>query len=213
VLGALAQLRAMSGQFEAARDLYRREQEFLGTLGPSRELASTSLDSGRVEILAGNLEAAEHELRRDDQDLEGLHETYFRSTVSALLARVLLLAGKRNEADRYATIAQALTDESDVDGAVLWRLTRSRLLAGIDPDAAVRMADEAVSLAAGTEGVILQADALRSRADLLDDLGRSDEAAAGRVDAIRKYELKGDRVSAAAARTRTGLESEVAEAR
>ncbi|HYK94749.1 MAG TPA: adenylate/guanylate cyclase domain-containing protein [Candidatus Dormibacteraeota bacterium] len=213
VLGALAQLRAMTGEFETARDLYRREQEYLGTLGPSRELASTSLDSGRVEMLAGDLDAAERELRRDDQDLEDLHETYFRSTVSALLARVLLFAGKPTEADRYATIAQALTDESDVDGAVLWRLTRSRLLARIDQEAAIVMADEAVALAARTEGVILQADSLRSRADLLDDLGRTDEAAASRVDAIRKYELKGDRVSAAAARTRTGLESEVAEAR
>jgi tetratricopeptide (TPR) repeat protein len=212
VLGALAQLRAMTGDFESARELYRREQEYLGTLGPSRELASTSLDSGRVEILAGDLDLAEHELRRDDQDLEGLHETYFRSTVSALLARVLLLAGNGNEADRYATIAQAMTDETDVDGAVLWRLTRSRLLVGLDPDAAMLMADEAVALAARTEGLILQADALRSRADLLDDLGRNDEAAASRAEAIVKYELKGDRVSAGAARRRAGLESAVAEA-
>ncbi|HEY4227052.1 MAG TPA: hypothetical protein VGM49_01850, partial [Candidatus Limnocylindrales bacterium] len=195
-----------------ARELYRREQEYLGTLGPSRELASTSLDSGRVEILAGDLDVAERELRRDDRDLEGLHETYFRSTVSALLARVLLLAGNPSEADRYATIAQAMTDESDVDGAVLWRLTRSRLLVGLDPDAAMLMADEAVALAARTEGLILQADALRSRADLLDDLGRNDEAAASRAEAIVKYELKGDRVSAGAARRRAGLESAVAEA-
>ncbi len=213
VLGALARLRAMIGDFETARDLYRREQEYLGALGPSRELASTSLDSGLVELLAGDLDAAERELSRDDRELEALHETYFRSSVSAQLARVLLFAGRRNEADRHATVAQALTDEGDVDGAVQWRLTRSRLLVGIDADAAVRMADEAVELAAGTAGMILQADALRSRADVLDDLGRSDEAAASRAEAIRRYELKGDRVSAALARRRASLESEVAEAR
>jgi tetratricopeptide (TPR) repeat protein len=213
VLGALARLRAMNGEFEAARDLYRREQEYLGSLGPSRELASTSLDSGLVEILAGDLDAAERELSRDDHELEALHETYFRSSVSAQLARVLLLAGRRNEADRHATVAQALTDEGDVDGAVQWRLTRSHLLVGIDAVAAVQMADEAVALATRTEGLILQADALRSRADLLDDLGRPSEADASRNEAIRKYEIKGDRVSAAAARVRSGLESEVAEAR
>jgi class 3 adenylate cyclase/predicted ATPase len=213
VLGALAQLRAMLGDFDPARELYRREQEYLGALGPSRELASTSLDSGRVELLAGNLEAAEAELRRDDQELEGLHETYFRSTVSALLARVLLLAGKRNEADRYATIAQALTDQDDVDGGVLWRLTRSRLLVEVDPVAAVQMAEEAVAMAARTEGLVLQADALRSQADLLDDLGRHDEAAQRRADAMRKYELKGVRVLDSTVGANPALESAVAEAR
>jgi class 3 adenylate cyclase/tetratricopeptide (TPR) repeat protein len=212
VLGALAQLRAMIGDFETARTLYRKEQELLGALGPSRELASTSLDSGRVEMLAGDLAAAEAELRRDDQELEALKETYFRSTVSALLAQVLLLQGKRLEADQSAMVAQDLTDAEDIDGQVLWRLARSRLLAETDSKAALEMADEAVSMAKGTAGLILAADALRSRADLLDDLGRTDEAAQSRTEAIERYELKGDRVSAAAAQRSRRIEGGGADA-
>ena len=210
VLGALAQLRAMTGDFEAARDLYRREQEYLGALGPSRELASTSLDSARVEILAGDLDAAESELRRDDQELEALHETYFRSTVSALLARVLLRAGKRNEADRYATIAQALTDESDVDGAVLWRLTRSRLLAGIDPDTAIRDGRRG-RLARGRHRGAHPAGrfAPEPRGPPRRPRPKRRGAPLSRADAIGKYQLKGDVISAEAAPTpiRPGIRS------
>jgi tetratricopeptide (TPR) repeat protein len=200
VFGALAQLHAMRGDFEVARKLYRQEQEYLEALGPSRELASTSLDSGRVEILAGNLDAAERELRRDDAELESMGERYFRSTVAALLARVLWTAGDFAEADRYCTLAEELADADDVDGQVLWRLTRSRLLAASDAMAARAMADGAVTLAEGTAGLILRADALRNRAGLLDDLSEHAAATASIEAAIELYERKGDVLSAAAAR-------------
>jgi class 3 adenylate cyclase/tetratricopeptide (TPR) repeat protein len=202
VFGALAQLHAMSGSFELARTLYRREQEYLEALGPSRELASTSIDSARVEILAGDLAQAELELRRDDADLEGLGERYFRSTVASILASVLWQAGKRDEADRFCTQAEELADPDDVDTQVRWRLSRSLLLAGHRPSEARELADEAVRMAEGTAGLILRAEALASRADLLESLGDQSAAEASRADAIRLYEQKGDVVSAAAARAR-----------
>jgi tetratricopeptide (TPR) repeat protein len=200
VFGALAQLHAMLGDFELARSLYRREQEFLQDLGPSRELSSTSLDSARVELLADDLEAAERELRRDDAELEALGERYFRSSVDALLARVLWQAGNATEADRFCTLAEELADPDDVGTIVLLRATRSRLVAAEDPVAARRLADEAVTMAQGTASLAFHADALRNRAELLASLGELDDAQASLDEAVRLYERKGDIVSAAAAR-------------
>jgi tetratricopeptide (TPR) repeat protein len=200
VFGALAQLHAMLGDFELARSLYRREQEFLQDLGPSRELASTSLDSARVELLADDLQAAERELRRDDSELEALGERYFRSSVDALLARVLWQAGDATEADRFCTLAEQLADPDDVGTIVLLRATRSRLVAADDPAAARGLADEAVTMAGGTASLAFHADALRNRAELLASLGDVSEAMASLDEAVSLYERKGDVVSAAAAR-------------
>src|SRR4029077_9906248 len=69
VLGVMAQLHAMRGDFELARTLYRRAAAILADLGPSVTSSTLSTESSRVEALAGDFEAAERELRRDDQSL------------------------------------------------------------------------------------------------------------------------------------------------
>ena len=200
VFGALAQLHAMAGDFELARTLYRREREYLEALGPSRELASTSLDSGRVELLAGDVEAAERELRRDNAELEILGERYFRSTVVALLAKVMWLRGEIDEAEALCTLAEDMADPDDVDTGVLWRLTRSRLLAASDAAAARAVAATASEMADGTVGLVLRGDAWRNQAELLDELGDPAAAETAFAEAIRLYELKGSVVSAETAR-------------
>ena len=198
VFGALAQLHAMRGEFEAARALYRREQEYLETLGPSRELASTSIDSARVESLAGNLPRAEEELRRDEAELEGLGERYFRSTIAGLLAKVLWQSGKLDDADRFGRLSEELADPDDVGSQVQWRLTRSLLTASTEPALARSLADEAVAMADGTAGLSLWADALRNRAEVLELMGEREAAQADLREAVTLYERKGDLVSAAA---------------
>ncbi|HUG30301.1 MAG TPA: adenylate/guanylate cyclase domain-containing protein [Candidatus Limnocylindria bacterium] len=196
VFGALAHLHAMAGDFELARTMYRREREYLEVLGPSRELASTSLDSARVELLAGDLTAAERELRRDDAELEALGERYFRSTVVGLLAKVLWLRGELAEAERLCALAEEIADPEDVDTQVLWRLTRSRLLASTDPDQARAVAATAVEMADGTVGLVLRGDAWRNQAELLAGLGDDAGAEASFREALRLYEQKGSVVSA-----------------
>ena len=57
-----AQLEAMRGRFEEARQLYRSAQESFEELGQFLPLAGARLDSGLVEVLAGDPEAAEREL-------------------------------------------------------------------------------------------------------------------------------------------------------
>jgi class 3 adenylate cyclase/tetratricopeptide (TPR) repeat protein len=201
LLGALAQLHAMNGEVEEARGHYRRGQAILAELGAGIDALTTSIDSGRVELLAGDLAAAEAELRRDHQVLEARGETYFRSTIAGQLAHVLLRAGKHAEAAEFATIAESITESDDLLSTVLWQTAKARLLADAGDAAAVPLAESAVALAHASADLELEADALVGLAAVLTALGRTSDAAARQGEAVALYERKGDRVSAIAFRS------------
>ena len=86
ILGVLAQVYAMQGDFGRAREESERQRQMLDELGPSVTAMATSIERARVESLAGDLAAAERELRADDAALAVLDERYFRSTVVGMLA-------------------------------------------------------------------------------------------------------------------------------
>src|SRR5215472_651506 len=91
---ALAHLEAMRGNFEVARVRYRRSRALLEEFGWLVEAALTSLDSGPIEVLADDLEAAERELRKDYQTLEQTGERNYISTTAGMLADVLYHRGR-----------------------------------------------------------------------------------------------------------------------
>jgi len=193
----LAQLHAMKGEFERARQLYRRGQVLLRDLGPSVSAMTTSIASARVEALAGALGQAEAELRRDEADLARIDERYYRSSIAGALARVLLLEDNLDEAARFCQIAQDLADPEDTDPQVLWRSVRARILAlRGEADEAVRLVEEAVQLTQETEDVILKAEALVDQSAVLQALGRSDAAGPPLRAALQLFEEKGDVISA-----------------
>ena len=192
---ALAQLLAMRGEFEEARQLYRRGRLTLEELGGGIDADSTSIDSSRVELLAGDVGAAERELRRDDAALGAIDERYFRSTISAILAGVRWLRGDPDEALRLSEVAESIADADDVWSQVAWRAARAKVLAGRGDLTAAATAEAAVALAAGTEDVALHADALVDLADVLGLLGREADAEPPIREALALYEQKGDRVS------------------
>ncbi len=196
LLGALAQLQAMAGDFDEARRLYRRGQSILAELGAGMDALTTSIDSGRVELLAGDLDTAEAELRRDYDALDALGETYFRSTVAGQLAHVLLRAGKHEEAGRVAETAREISEEDDLFSTVLWQTALAKVRAGSLDPSAVELAESAVELARGSSDLELEADALVDLGGILTILGRRDEAAARLAEALALYDRKGDRVSA-----------------
>jgi class 3 adenylate cyclase/tetratricopeptide (TPR) repeat protein len=196
VCGALAQLRAMQGEFEAAREMYRQEVSLLADLGVSRESASTSIESARVEILAGELEVAEAHLRRDDALLAELGERYFRSTVAGMLGRVLLLRGDPGEAEGFVVLAEALSEADDAWSQVLWRSARARLLAGEAPERAAELAQDAVDFAETTADLELRGDAWSDLGEVQAVLGNSDDAAKALGQALALYQRKGDATSA-----------------
>ncbi|MCI0581542.1 MAG: hypothetical protein L0227_01400 [Chloroflexi bacterium] len=211
IFSTLAVLRAMRGEFDEARDLYRRGLEMLTELGAGTDAASTSIDAHRVELLAGDLEAAERELRRDYDVLTELNESYFRSTIAANLANVRWLQGDASDALRFSEIAEQIADDDDVLAQVPWRIARAAVLAG-DGDAptARGLADAAVELARATELPLLQADALVGQARVLAALEARESSEPPLREALMLYERKGDRVSAAAVRRLLGEAVEVA---
>ena len=206
----LAQLQAMLGDFGRARDLYRRGQALLRELGPSVSAMTTSIASARVEYLAGSLDAAEQELRRDEEELRQTGEQYFRSSIAGALARVLLRQEKLEEASEFADLARELADPDDADPQVLWRSVKAGLLARAgDGSAAADLMNEAVQLASTTDDAILQAEVLLDQSELLRLLGRDDAAEPPLRAALELFTQKGDVVSAERVRRKLGAPSAV----
>ena len=202
VSGALAQLRAMQGDFDEARVRYGEEMRLLADLGVNSQSASTSLDSARVEVLAGDLAAAESHLRRDDAQLAGLGEHYFRSEVAGMLGRVLMLRGDEAEAEAFVVLAEALSDADDAGSQVLWRAPRARLSASSYPLRAVELGRGGVDIAETTADLLLRGDAWSDLGEVHLDASGMDDAMGALEHALELYELKGDTTSANRAQRR-----------
>ena len=199
ILGVLGQLHAMAGAFDEARDAAARGLAMLNELGPSISGASTSIESSRIETLAGNPAAAEAALKRDFAALEALGETYYRASIAGLLAHTLVESGDLDGAERVIAVAREIGDPDDIEVQILWRSAEARVLAmgGNPSDEAVALAVEAVDLASSTVDLILHADALAVLAEVLEAAGRAPEAAEARARALALYDQKGSRAGRA----------------
>ena len=201
ILRVLAHAHAMRGNFALARTEYQRARRDLEELGWTFDAAVTSLDSGRIELLAGDPSAAEAELRRDYDTLERLGERNYISTVAAVLAEALYRQGRDDEAAIFVDRSVEIAAPDDIFTQVQWRRVHARLLARQgDLEGAQTVANEAVELTLRSDDLIAQADALIVLADVLSASGRISDATAARQNAIDLYDQKGDIVSAAAAR-------------
>ena len=203
VMCITAQLRAMNGEFDAARALCRRGRTALHELGSGVMAAQSGVDFARIELLAGDLASAERELRADFEFLRQAGEAYVLSTVAAVLARVMRDQGHDEEALALSREAEQAAAADDVDAQVQWRSVRAPILArrGEVGDAQA-MARRALELAMQADAPLLQAEACADLAEVLLQAGRRDEAHAQFNAAARLWSAKGDRVSAARARAR-----------
>jgi len=201
VTSTLAVLLAMRGDFDRARRLAGDAHALLADLGPTVVGASTSLETAWVERLAGDLEAAERDLRRDYQTLTELGERYFLSTVAGELARILYAQGRPEEAEQMSRHTQQLADEDDIASQTLWRTVQAKVLARKgNRDGALILIGEAVDLLKRTDAVSAQADTLVDLAEVLRRSGRGKDADEVLDDAIALFEVKGNLVAAEALR-------------
>ena len=197
VMCALAQLKAMNGELDAARLLYRRSRALLRDLGQGVYAASTGIDLARVELHGGDLALAQREVQADCDFLSAKGETYFLSTMAALLARIARDQGRDDEALALSRSAEQATAADDTESQALWRMVRAPILARAGELAqAEQLARQAVELVRQTESPMLQADALAELAVVLVMAQRDDEARTHRAEAIALYEAKGNRVMA-----------------
>ena len=167
----------MQGEFDRARELYRLSRPMLEDYGAVVLAASTCLTSGRVELLAGDLDAAESELRRDYDKLLSLGELYYRPCVAVWLAQTLYAQDRLDEAEELARSAAEIAAEDDIESQAVWRSVEAKILARRgDTRESVRLAREAAALLGKTDDILARSDALVDLAEVLRTVGDEGEA-------------------------------------
>ena len=201
VMRILAQLRAMNGELETARALYRQSRALLRDLGHRVAEASSGIDVALIELLGGDLGLAEREIRSDLDFLSKAGESYYLSTMTALLSRLVRDQGRDDEALELSRAAEKAADEDDFDSQALWRAIRAPIIARAgDLAGAEALARRAVELVRRTEAPMMQADALAELAEVLRIAARPMEARVAIDEAIALHCSKGNLVSEAQCR-------------
>jgi class 3 adenylate cyclase/tetratricopeptide (TPR) repeat protein len=198
---AIGHLEAMRGNFDRARVLYRRSRASLEEFGYLLMAALTSLDSSLIELLAGDLAAAESELRTDYRRLEEMGERNYISTTAGLLGDVLYRQGRYDESAEFAGICEHLASTDDVASQFLWRCVRGKLKARQGAiDDAESLLSAATALIETSDQLDLQGNGLLDFAEVRELAGAHADAAALSERAARLFEIKGNVVSALRAR-------------
>jgi class 3 adenylate cyclase len=193
----LAQLLAMNGDVDGARRLYEGARAALGDLGAHVLASSVSLDSARVEMLAGDLDRAEIELRRDYDALLAMNERFLLSSIGSLLARVLERRGRADEAEALTRNVEEIAAMDDVDAQAGWRGVRARILASRgEADEASRLAGDAVALRRNSDSPVLLAEALEDLAAVQRAGGDAASASASLDEALALASGKQDLATA-----------------
>jgi tetratricopeptide (TPR) repeat protein len=129
--------------------------------------------------------------------LEHVGETGHLSTVAAQLANALYAQDRWQDAEEFSRISEEAAAPDDYLSQILWRLARARVLAKLGrPGEGERLARAAVDIAARTDDINRQGDALSALAEVLLVAGRLDEAVSPTREAVRLYEEKGNIVAA-----------------
>jgi predicted ATPase/class 3 adenylate cyclase len=199
----LAHLEAMRGNFERARELYPRSRAVLQELGWTFDAALTSMDSGRVELLAGDPVAAEAELRRDYEALHRMGEKNYVSTNAAVLAEAVYRQGRYDDAETLTVESESVSAPDDDETQSLWRCVRGKTYARAGRfEEAEALAREGFALLRESDAIVLKGHALLDLAEVLELAGKLDEAQTALREALALFEAKGNVVSAARARER-----------
>jgi class 3 adenylate cyclase/tetratricopeptide (TPR) repeat protein len=197
IRSTLAQLTAMDNRIAEARGLQTQSVAELRELGSAVLAASNSIDSAQIEILAGDLSAAERLLRADHDALTAIGEHALLPSIDGRLARVLYVLDRFEEAEELSRSIPSMAMEDDLDAQAIWRSVLAMLTARHgDTDEAIKLSLEAIELRRRSDAIVYLADTLTDFSEVLRFTGRDDEVHAVRKEALRLYERKGDIVSA-----------------
>ncbi|MDQ4024253.1 MAG: tetratricopeptide repeat protein, partial [Actinomycetota bacterium] len=189
----LAQAYAMQGDFPAARRHVAEQRALCGDVSLELVDAVGAFERSQVELLAGDLAAAEAEARSGCDFLQRKNEKAVLPTLQAELADILYARGEIDEAERMAEQARSLSAPDDSLTEMKWRavLAKVRARRG-DKDEAVGLAREAAAIGATTGYVDRHAWILKDLGDVLSLAGREDEATAAYADAASLFARKGN---------------------
>jgi class 3 adenylate cyclase/tetratricopeptide (TPR) repeat protein len=194
---------AMQGKFVEARRLLGRMRTELTERGGALLLANiNAFESVDVELLAGVPAVAAEFAAEGFRQHEELGELTFLSAAAANLAKAMYALDRFDDAEAWAQRAADL-GASETVTQMTCRQVKAKVLARRGEFAeATRLAREAVSLGEETESPDAQGSAHADLAEVLLLGGQRDEAVAALETAVKRYERKGNLVSAGRVRTR-----------
>jgi class 3 adenylate cyclase/tetratricopeptide (TPR) repeat protein len=209
VLRVDALLQAMLGSFASARDSIAQAKELARELGLHLTLARVAVQSGPIELLAGDPAAAERELRPAYDALVQMQYWGYMTSLAPRLVDALLAMGRDEEGSSLADMAAQKATPEDIDAQAGWRRVRAKLLARRgESHEADRLAREAVDIAERTDYLDLRAQVHADLSEVLHLAGRSDESALMLHKALHLHEQKGNLAAAAQLRGRLAVQPE-----
>ncbi len=180
------------GRFEEARAVHAKTITALQERGARIREAAFAQSGWRIELDAGDLQAAERIARRGCELLQEMGERGFLSTQACHLAESLYTLGRDEEAAEWAELGLGLGASDDVTTQMLARQVLAKLAARRRDHAhAEALAGEAVALAETIQSPVHQADARMDLAEVLAMAGQTDRAIAELEHAAALYQRKG----------------------
>jgi len=179
------------GRFEEGRAQLERTKEICRELGIPYGLAEAHYAGSELEVVAGDLEAAERELRDAIRVAEEIGADRYVSLYRTCLAPVLVDAGRHEDA------ADELERADDYRDRSRWRMAYARVLVRRGAVAeAVALAADAAARPDTPDDITWQARQLAGLADVLRIAGDARGAADALRRAITLHEEKGNVVPA-----------------
>jgi class 3 adenylate cyclase/tetratricopeptide (TPR) repeat protein len=196
VLAHLGGLRAMQGDFDEAHRLYDESTDLHEELGLRFRHAVVSLVGAEISALAGDVAAAERQLRAGSETLEAIGASGARAAVVAVLADLVCAQSRDDEAHELAELTAATAEPDDVLAHTLRHSVRGRLHARSgDLTTGIDLVRDAVATARATDFPRLLASTLLALAEV-EALAGDGAAARRTLDSARDaYESKGNLVA------------------
>jgi len=191
----LARVAAHRGDLDEARRFVELATAITREEGSLLPRAVDCISRAMVEMLAGDLPAAEEVLRNGYAQLEEMGGTGPRVNVATLLARVRLQRNRNDDAEELTRTCERLAAPDQADAQIKWRSIRAIAVARRgEHNEAEQLAREAVYLAGKTDQLDSRAEAHVDLAEVLLLSGRGRESAHELERAIALFQEKGNEV-------------------
>lgn len=194
VLAFRAGLQAMSGHFDEARGTAHEAREIYDDLGWAVNVwTNCATVEGDVELLAGDVCAAEAVLAESCERLDAWGERAHLATQAAQLGEAVYRQGRFDDALHWSQVAADCAASDDAGAQFLWRSLRAKTLARRgDVDEAEALGLQAAERAARTDALSQRAQVLLDRAEVIVLSGDSSRAEAVTAEATRLLGAKGN---------------------
>ncbi len=192
---------ALTGDFVRARERIRESEAVAERFGSAMWASASYEFGGEIEMMAGDVEAAERSFRAEYEIHRRMGDEGHGSTSAAYLAFALGRLGRFDEAEEFATIARATGADDDLATQTSARSAQALVRSARgEHDEARRLAREAVDLYADAQSPWFHGNALITLAEVARAAGLPEEAAEAARGALAEYERKGNEPGSASAR-------------